>query len=141
MKNMAQSLVSIIVPCFNSGAFIRESITSALEQTYGELEVLVVDDGSTDRTRETVQSIRDPRVRYLPMPARQGNYFARNQGLAQAKGGFVALLDADDLWTKDKLSRQMEVFAGHPDVGLCMTDHLVFEDAGTRVFYKDSVNT
>jgi glycosyltransferase involved in cell wall biosynthesis len=101
-------LVSVIVPAYNAAGFIAEALDSALSQTYSNLEVIVVDDGSTDDTAEIVEAVvsRDPRVRLL----RQKNCgvaAARNRGIEQSRGALIAPLDADDLWRPDKIAKQV----------------------------------
>lgn len=102
-------LVSVIIPVFNGADFIGPALESALCQTYESLEILVVDDGSTDGTAEIVAAYatRDPRVRVIAQ-ANGGVARARNRGIAEAQGEFVAPLDADDLWEPTKIARQME---------------------------------
>lgn len=100
-------LVSVILPTFNRQRTIARAIRSILAQSYGNFELLVVDDGSTDDTRGTVMEIGDPRIRYIPMPRNQGASSARNEGLRQAKGEFIAFQDSDDEWLSDKLETQI----------------------------------
>lgn len=101
-------LVSVIVPAYNAATFIQESVRSALDQTHRELEVIVVDDGSTDDTAELASSIHDSRVRVLSAP-HAGLSRTRNRGLQAARGEAIAYLDADDLWWPRKLEKQLAV--------------------------------
>lgn len=101
-------LVSVIIPVFNGESFIAAAIESVLAQDYRPLELIVVDDGSTDKTRDIVRQI--PLATLLEQP-HQGAGAARNAGVQASKGEFIAFLDADDLWTARKLSRQMKVLA------------------------------
>lgn len=113
-------LVSVVVPAFNAATTIRETVSSALNQTYRNLEVIIVDDGSTDQTRSCAAHLarRDPRVRYV-YKDNGGVASARNCGIAEAQGQFVATLDADDLWYPTKLERQIERFEqGGPEIAL-----------------------
>jgi len=100
-------LVSVVVPAYNSGAFIRETIRSVLTQTLADLEMIVVDDGSTDETPSLVAQARDPRVRLIQVPHSGLPPATRNRGLREARGRFVAFLDADDLWLPGKLEAQV----------------------------------
>ena len=136
-----KGLVSVIIPTFNSGLYIEEAVRSVLDQSYTDLEVLVIDDGSTDATREVVGTILDDRLRYIPMEERCGNYFARNKGISLSRGEYLAFLDADDLWAKDKLRKQMAVFEKRPEVGICFSDHLVFKNKNKKEFFTDLINT
>jgi glycosyltransferase involved in cell wall biosynthesis len=100
--------VSVIVPAYNAGATIERTISSVLNQTYANLEVLVVDDGSTDETAILVQRLAgvDPRIRLL-QKANGGVISARNHGIAHASGEFIAPIDADDLWHPEKIRKQV----------------------------------
>ncbi len=99
--------VSIIIPTWNRESTIMKAVKSALNQDYGELEILVCDDGSTDSTEELVTSIKDHRVRWIP-GARGGRpAIPRNRGIRKAKGEWIAFLDSDDVWISEKLGRQI----------------------------------
>jgi glycosyltransferase involved in cell wall biosynthesis len=112
-------LVSVVVPAYNSGRFIGEAIQSVREQSHRELELLVVDDGSTDDTPEVVARFGS-RVT-LVRQANSGAAVARNTGMRLARGRFVAFLDADDVWLPGKLAAQIAHLARHPEVSLCCT--------------------
>lgn len=106
---MNNSLVSVIMPAYNAGEFITESIESVIEQTYNNWELLVVDDGSTDNTKELIHNfcLADKRIKYFwQQNGKQGK--ARNLALANAKGGYIAFIDADDVWLPEKLSVQLK---------------------------------
>jgi len=107
-------LVSVIIPVHNCERYLGEAIDSILAQTYRPLEVIVVDDGSTDATAQVAQAFGPP-VR-LMQQSRQGTAAARNHGVAAARGELVAFLDADDVWTVDKLTLQMEALEAHPEL-------------------------
>jgi len=115
--------VSVVVPTFNYGAFLPRAVDNALAQDLAGLEVIVADDGSTDDTAAVVARYAgDPRVRYLPLP-HGGVSRARNAGIQAARGPYVALLDADDLWPRrDKLSLQAGFLDAHPEVGWIFGD-------------------
>jgi glycosyltransferase involved in cell wall biosynthesis len=106
--NDSTALVSVVIAAFNAERYIEETCRSVLGQTYPALELIVVDDGSTDRTSEVVDAIAtlDDRVRLIRQPNR-GVAAARNRGIAEASGEFIAPLDADDLWAPAKLERQV----------------------------------
>ena len=116
---MANPLISCIIPVFNGERYLGEALDSILAQTYRPVEIIVVDDGSTDGTGELAARYGD-RIRY----SRQNNEgapTARNAGLSAARGAFVAFLDSDDLWHPDKLERQMARFEARPELELCVT--------------------
>src|SRR5438067_6268305 len=106
--------VSVVIPAFNYARYLPLAIDSALNQTHANLEVIVVDDGSTDDTREVVGAYRDERVRYVHQE-NAGLSAARNTGIRNARFAFVGFLDADDEWLPDMLAAAMERFANLPE--------------------------
>ena len=123
-------LVSVIIPCYNRADIVRDTIDSVLAQTYRNFEVLLIDDGSTDNTREIIASYDDRRIRYF-YRLNGGLSAARNSGLDAARGEFIAFVDSDDLWANWKLSAQVEIFRRHPEAGLIWTDMSTFEKPGS----------
>jgi len=111
MENSDYLLVSVIIPLYNGEAFISQTLQSVLNQTYKNLEILVVDDGSRDRAPEIVQQFaqKDPRIRLLQQ-ANAGVAAARNWGIQEAQGEFIAPIDADDLWQPDTLTKLITQF-------------------------------
>lgn len=101
--------VSVIIPTYNRAGFVEASIRSVLAQRYGNLELIVVDDGSTDHTKEVVAALPDPRLRYIGHERNRGAAAARNTGLKQASGRYIAFQDSDDEWMPEKLGLQVEV--------------------------------
>ena len=100
-------LVSIVMPTWNCARFIGESIESVRRQSYRNWELLVVDDCSADNTEEVVMSFGDSRIRYIRNAVNSGAAVSRNRALKEARGRWIAFLDSDDLWTADKLERQI----------------------------------
>lgn len=119
---MSRPFVSVIIPTFNREQLVGYAIESVLAQTYHALEVVVVDDGSTDATADVVRGYADSRLRYLPLEHRGMPAPARNAGIAVTTGSLVAFLDSDDAWLPDKLARQVEVLRERPEVGLICTN-------------------
>jgi glycosyltransferase involved in cell wall biosynthesis len=109
-------LVSVIITVFNGEKYLREAVESVLAQTYGSFEIILVDDGSTDNSSEIAKSFAS-QVRYF-YQENKGQGFAMNRGIELSKGYFLAFLDADDLWKKDKLMHQMAVFDDNPDIDM-----------------------
>ncbi len=109
-------LITIIIPSYNSEQHIAETIDSILEQSVKDIELIVVDDGSTDGTRDLVSAYGPP-VRLITQ-ANAGVCAARNRGLKEAGGQFICFMDHDDYWFPDKLARQLDVFQAHPDAGV-----------------------
>lgn len=101
-------LVSIIMPSYNTGRFIKETIESVLAQSYPTWELIIVDDCSTDDTDDVVsQYLADERIRYIKNDTNSGAAVSRNRALREAKGKWIAFLDSDDLWEPDKLQKQI----------------------------------
>lgn len=108
---MNQPLVNVVIPAFNSAGFIANTLQSAYAQTYKALEIIVVDDGSTD---ETAALVRASGANYI-YQQNQGAPAARNRGLHESNGMFVAFLDSDDIWLPEKIERQMACLNANPD--------------------------
>lgn len=100
-------LVSIIMPSYNTGKFIKKAIKSVINQTYNNWELIIVDDCSRDNTDEDVKNIKDDRIKYIKNEVNRGAAISRNIALREAKGRWIAFLDSDDLWEKDKLEKQI----------------------------------
>lgn len=100
--------ISVVIPTYNRAQIILPSIMSVLEQTLSPLEVIIVDDHSTDNTREVVESIGDERVKYVLNTRAKGANGARNTGILLARGEFIAFQDSDDLWLPEKLEKQLD---------------------------------
>jgi glycosyltransferase involved in cell wall biosynthesis len=120
-------LVSCIVPVFNGERFVAETVESMLAQSYRPIEVIVVNDGSTDGTAAVLERFAE-RIRVV-YQENAGQAAARNHGLQEASGEFIAFLDADDLWLPEKLERQMAHLAAHPDAALCTSMMVNFWEA------------
>ena len=114
-----QPLISCIVPVFNGVRYLAEALESILNQTYRPLEIIVVDDGSTDQTPAVIRRYSD-RIRSIHQD-NAGPAKARNRGLGESGGDFVAFLDADDLWHPEKLERQAARFRARPELDVCVT--------------------
>lgn len=110
--------VTVVIPAWNAAETLGAALRSVLDQGYEPLEVIVVDDASTDRTSELVARIGDPRLRCIRLEKTRGPGHARNVGLEAGRGGYAAFLDADDLWMPGKLLRQVELLEARPDLAL-----------------------
>jgi glycosyltransferase involved in cell wall biosynthesis len=110
-------LISVIIPVYNGGNTIRTTIESVLNQTFTNLELIVVNDGSQDSTLAVLNEIQDSRLKVFSFP-NAGVSTSRNRGLAQAKGEFISFLDADDLWTPDKLEAQLKALQENPQAAV-----------------------
>ena len=118
-------LVSVIVPAYNAERFLGRALRSGLAQTYPHLELIVVDDGSADRTAEVIRSFTDARIRHLSQPNR-GQGAARNLGIRASTGRYVTFLDADDVYLPQKVERQVEFLKTHPECEIVFCDALHF---------------
>lgn len=112
--------VSVIIPAYNALAFLPQALESALAQTYTDLEVFIVNDGSSDGTSHWLAQTKDSRVRYIDQ-VNTGQPGARNTGITHTTGEYLAFLDADDLWAADKLEKQVAYLEANPEVGLIHT--------------------
>lgn len=101
------NLVSIIMPSYNTGRFLAETVNSVLAQTYSDWELIIVDDCSTDNTDAVLAGFDDPRIRYIKNERNSGAAVSRNRALREAKGRWIAFLDSDDLWEPEKLRKQI----------------------------------
>jgi glycosyltransferase involved in cell wall biosynthesis len=118
---VSEPSVTVVIPTYNRADFISRSIRSALNQTVHDIEVVVVDDASTDETRTIIEAVEDPRVRVVPTASRSGPSAARNRGIEAARGRLVAFLDSDDEWLPSKLERQCEVLNRAAPAGAVVT--------------------
>lgn len=105
---MTKEFVSVVIPTYNRACVLEQSVRSVLNQTYAHLEVIVVDDGSTDDTKAVIEQIKDTRLRYIYQENR-GACAARNNGVKNANGEYIAFHDSDDTWYPDKLKKQMSM--------------------------------
>lgn len=128
---MDRPRISVIIPAYNAAQTLGFAIDSVLTQTFDDLELLVIDDGSTDDTTDIVKSRGDNRLRYV-RTSNQGVSAARNRGLDLSSGDLVAFLDADDAWRPLKLERQHLLLSGDRAVGLCFTSAAILDDQRRR---------
>ncbi|MBD2103619.1 glycosyltransferase [Leptolyngbya sp. FACHB-261] len=137
-------LISVVIPVYNGEKTIQETVDSVLKQTFTDFELLIINDGSQDSTLEILSNIQDPRLKILSYP-NAGLAASRNRGTAQATGEFIAFLDADDLWTTDKLEAQLQALQANPQaaVAYSWTDYIndasQFIQAGTHMTRNGSV--
>jgi glycosyltransferase involved in cell wall biosynthesis len=120
-----KSLISVIIPAYNCEKTILETINSVLQQTYSNFELIIINDGSQDSTLEIVNKIQDSRLRVFSFDNAGGNV-SRNRGLHLAQGEFISFLDADDIWTSDKLHSQLEALEKNTNahVAYSWTDYI-----------------
>ncbi|NLE29707.1 MAG: glycosyltransferase family 2 protein [Phycisphaerae bacterium] len=133
-------LVSIVIPTYNYSAYIGTAIRSCLEQRHQPVEVIVVDDGSTDGTSELIQKEFGDKVDYL-YQSNQGVSSARNRGLARAKGEFIIFLDADDYLTPDAVTLRLGPMQENLDIGIVITQNYTREENCTHLRYRPKRKT
>jgi len=122
-------IVSVNIPVYNDEKYIGETLLSALNQTYRDLEIVVVDDGSTDRTAEIIKSFSDSRIKYY-YQTNQGIGATRNKAIEHSSGKYIAFLDHDDLWMPNKLEKQLALFKANPKLGMVFCDTIFFNSEG-----------
>lgn len=134
---MSKPFVSVIIPAYNAARHIVQTLNSLQEQTYQQLEIIVVDDGSTDDTLSVLKQQNDERIKILSQP-NGGASSAKQLGLENAKGDFLQYLDADDLLSRDKIAVQVKELLQHPDqVAVCSTVH--FDSGQNHLNHQPSV--
>ncbi|HKS25315.1 MAG TPA: glycosyltransferase [Thermoanaerobaculia bacterium] len=126
-------MISIVTPAYNAAPYLGETARSVFAQTFSDWEWLIVDDGSTDATRDVAAGFSDRRVRVIAAEHSGLPAAARNRGIAEARGEFIAFLDADDRWLPEKLALQMACFDAHADVGLIFSRYRYFFEEWQRV--------
>jgi glycosyltransferase involved in cell wall biosynthesis len=130
---MNEPRVTVLMPAYNVGKYIAEAIRSVLDQDFPDFELLIVDDGSADDTRQVIATFRDERIRLL-VQEKKGISAALNAGLAEARGEYIARFDADDICLPQRLSRQTAYLDAHPDYVLTGSDAEYMSEDGEHLF-------
>ena len=130
-------LVSVITPAYNASATIGDTIESVLSQTFSDFEMIIIDDGSSDDTANVVHRFKDNRIIYIYQTSKERSE-ARNNGIKNAKGKYIAFLDADDTWFPEKLEKQIKLFEVSPGLGLVYSDLYLVEDNTLRIIVQYS---
>lgn len=132
MLNDTQPLVSVVTPTYNRADFIAKAIDSVLAQSYGHFEMIIVDDGSQDNTRELIEAYDDPRISYH-YQENQGQSIARNRGISLSQGEFICFLDSDNLWFPDKLEKGLAGFQRYPEADIVYGDCVSIDEQGSEI--------
>ena len=109
--------ISVVIHAYNAESTILSTVDSVRQQTFTDIEIIVIDDGSSDRTLDLLETVRDKRLQVYPY-GNSGVSIARNRGIAHSLGQYISFIDADDLWTKDKLEKQLAVLQANPQAGV-----------------------
>lgn len=130
--------VSVIIPTYNRGDLILDSLQSIFLQNYSDYEIIVVDDGSTDNTEDVLSYlIKDNKIRYVKQD-NHGESSARNHGILLSQGKYIAFLDSDDLFEPTKLKMQVQYLEDHPEIGLVHSGYTKFDNYGHDLGYRDT---
>lgn len=138
---VTEPFFSVVIPCYNAAQYLRETLESVLAQRYVNFEIIVVDDGSTDDSPRILNeyALEDPRVRVVTRAVKSGGPATpRNEGIASSRGTYVALLDADDLWTPDKLLNDFNQLSERP-VDILYSGAYYFEESPANVVHTSPV--
>lgn len=127
--------ISVVIPTYNRAHLIKESLQSVLDQTVQPLEIIVVDDFSTDNTEEVVKSLNSPLIKYFKNQRTKGANGARNTGIMLSCGEFIAFHDSDDTWLPKKLELQLQAFKAEPDIGICFCSLIRTRGIGDQVIF------
>lgn len=132
--------VSVIIPTFNRAQWISCAINSVLSQTYSDYEIIVVDDGSTDNTKSVIELYQNPKIKYF-FQNNSGVSSARNKGISESSGDWLAFLDSDDEWLPEKLQRQISLLKKYPEVILLLSNNYFINGCHkTTLFEKRNIN-
>ena len=122
---MSNPSVSIVMPTYNATRFLQDTVNAALSQTFHDFELIIVDDGSSDGTAESISRFTDQRIRFIPHDCNKGVAAATNTGLRAARGRYVAMMDHDDISMPYRLERQINFLEAHPEIDGCGGAHII----------------
>jgi glycosyltransferase involved in cell wall biosynthesis len=118
------------MPVYNGEKYLKEAVDSVLSQTYTNIELVMVNDGSTDTSKQIIRSYTDPRIRYIENESNGGIVYSRNRGLTESKGQYVATLDCDDIALPERISRQVDFLQNNPEYGMCGSFYRTIDSEG-----------
>lgn len=141
MTDNATPIISVIMPAYNCGKYLREAIDSILQQTFRNFELLIINDGSVDDTEKIIQSYTDERIVYIKNEANKGLIYTLNRGLPEAKGTYIARMDGDDISLPLRFQHQLDHLRKNPKVDVVATQVSLINEAGNDIgFWDDDVN-
>ncbi len=132
---MTQDLVSVIIPCYNAGSYLRACVESVLRQTYQNIEILIIDDCSTqEETHKVLNELEqtDSRIKIFYLDKNSGPAVARNEGIIRAQGRYIAFCDSDDMWHPTKLERQI-AYMQEKQCALCSTSYYIVDESNSII--------
>jgi glycosyltransferase involved in cell wall biosynthesis len=133
---MNEPLVTVLMPVYNGGDYLHQAIDSILNQSYKNIEFLIINDGSTDSGVQVIENYKDNRIRLINNEDNKGLVYSLNLGLKEAKGEYIARMDADDISLQDRLLKQIDFLAKNPEIGICGTSIKVFGEGRREVSFK-----
>ena len=138
LENQVEPLVTVLIPAYNAEEFIERAVLSIIEQTYKNLEILIINDGSIDNTLKIIQNLSkaDNRIKILNNKKNKGLLYSLNLGLKIAKGEFLARMDADDISLSFRIEKQIHFFLKNPDVAICSSSRIIFKNGQRTIFNK-----
>jgi glycosyltransferase involved in cell wall biosynthesis len=128
---MTTPVVSVVMLTHNREKYVGEAIVSVLHQEFANLELIILDDGSTDGTEQVIQGFKDSRIRYYRFSKTGEISRLRNTGIQHSNGQFIAFIDSDDIWSPEKLTEQLDLFKKYPQSGFGLSDVIEFQDQGS----------
>jgi glycosyltransferase involved in cell wall biosynthesis len=131
---MMEELLSVVIPTYNRAGTLQNTMLSVLNQSFTNIELIIVDDASTDETEEIVRSIYDDRVKYIKLEINSGPSAARNAGIKAASGSFIAFQDSDDIWLEEKLMKQMARLQSDESLGMVYTGYRLIFDNNSELY-------
>jgi glycosyltransferase involved in cell wall biosynthesis len=137
MMNSSEKLVSIVLPTYNGASYLRESIESCIKQTYQNLEIIIVDDGSTEETKEILSNYSDPRIHRLDHSTNRGLPAALNTGFSYSHGDFLTWTSDDNLYVNSAIEVMVGFLENHPEVGLVRAQYWEIDDQGKIIRLLD----
>lgn len=126
--NTQKHIISVLLPVYNGGTYLRGAIESILNQTYGDFELLLINDGSTDNSEEIILSFSDPRIRYIKNEANLGLIKTLNKGIELSEGKYIARMDADDVSLPGRFKKQVEFMEANPGIGVAGSEYYSFSE-------------
>jgi len=137
---LKQALISVILPTYNRQLLLAEAVESIFNQSLSDFELIIINDGSTDKTEEWIKSQTDQRIKYISYSENKGVSFARNKGLDLAQGKYIAFADSDDLNEKTRFAEQVAVLEADENLVVCGCDIQFFGNSNLLLDYRDAVH-